>query len=118
MEYLVNGLPLVVPRSRAIFVLIMRPVIYVGMWKQQRNTSQDMFSTLRRYVKSIPEAVVAELSFRVFMHNGESKRLMDRGKAAERDTQVRICATWFPHFYCASSACSFSSVEFGLEPVY
>ena len=57
-----------------------------------------MFPNLRRYVKLLPEAFVAELPLRFFKQNGASEGLMDRVRAPEGNTQVRICATSFPHF--------------------
>ena len=53
---------------------------------------------MRRYVNLLPEAVVAELPFRFFEQNGASEGLMDRVRAPEGDTQVRICATSSAHF--------------------
>ena len=62
---------------------------------------------MRRYVKLLPEAVVAELPFRLFKQNGASEGLVDRVRAPEGDTQVIICATSFPHFQSTNSACKF-----------
>ena len=76
-----------------------------------------MFSSLCRYVKLLPEPVVAELSFRFFSDNGESERLMDRRRAPECDTQVKIYATCFPRFVVRVVLAFFPSVEFVLESV-
>ena len=72
-----------------------KPLLYsTVLIKHNLNTNiytfPDIFIQLCRYMKLLHEAVVAKLPFRFFKQNNASRRLTNRDRATEGDTQVQL----------------------------